>query len=342
MDVFNDYGDSVAIAFLASKGPMIEASKKGFDAYERSDFKATIAELTPLSDDGNFYAQLLLGYIYLCGFGVEVDSKKAFKLLSDPAYYGVNIAQIFLGIMHSKGDGVEQNYGKAFDWFKLAAESGYSEGYFLLGQMYLDGEGVDQNFKEARKCFIMAREKGHPEAQKFLNKMDDKGMGRRIMSGSVDYAREYADLLSSPDVGNDGFYGTTNVFVYCGDNIDKWISLAEAGYVEAQFYSGMRYFNGESVERDYEKALKWFHLAANMDSGSAQFFLGMMYAKGIGVSQDIHIAYLWFDLAASNEDFASIAQRDIVAKLPDFDRDKLKEADIRRLEHSNKYCEEAR
>ncbi len=46
------------------------------------------------------------------------------------------------------------------------------------------------------------------------------------------------------------------------------------------------YTNGEGVTQDYQKALKWYRLAAEQGHADAQNNLGVMYSYGDGVPQD--------------------------------------------------------
>ena len=66
----------------------------------------------------------------------------------------------------------------------------------------------------------------------------------------------------------------------------------------------MMYREGQGVAQDYEKAVKWFRLAAAQGFASAQYNLGNLYDSGHGVKQDYAEAVRWFRLAAAQEDAA--------------------------------------
>ena len=79
----------------------------------------------------------------------------------------------------------------------------------------------------------------------------------------------------------------------------KWYRLAaDLGDAEAQNKLGRMYASGEGVKRDYLEALKWFRLSANQGFPNAQFNLGTMYEDGEGVTQDYNEAVKWYRLAA--------------------------------------------
>ncbi|MGH7316325.1 MAG: tetratricopeptide repeat protein, partial [Candidatus Rokuibacteriota bacterium] len=66
----------------------------------------------------------------------------------------------------------------------------------------------------------------------------------------------------------------------------------------AQYQLGLRYANGDGVERDYAEAVKWYRRAAEQGVAFAQFNLGVRYANGQGVERDPVQAYHWFGVAA--------------------------------------------
>ena len=80
--------------------------------------------------------------------------------------------------------------------------------------------------------------------------------------------------------------------------IDALRARAEAGVAEAQLDLGFMYANGRSVPQDYEKAERWYWLAADQGHTTAQNGLGFMYENGAGVPQDDIEAVRWYRLAA--------------------------------------------
>ena len=61
---------------------------------------------------------------------------------------------------------------------------------------------------------------------------------------------------------------------------------AEQGDVKAQFNLGTCYINGEGVAKDQAEAVKWFRLAAEQGLARAQYNLGTCYTNGEGVPED--------------------------------------------------------
>ena len=67
---------------------------------------------------------------------------------------------------------------------------------------------------------------------------------------------------------------------------------------EEQNRLGVIHAKGQGVPKDYEEAIKWFHMAAEQGHAEAQSNLGGMYFKGEGVPEDDKEAVKWYRLAA--------------------------------------------
>jgi TPR repeat protein len=81
-------------------------------------------------------------------------------------------------------------------------------------------------------------------------------------------------------------------------DIDELRRLAQQGDSNAQTMLGMRYQNGDGVQRDDAEAVRWYRKAAQMGNASGQFNLGKMYQNGRGVAQDNGEAVHWYRKSA--------------------------------------------
>jgi hypothetical protein len=82
----------------------------------------------------------------------------------------------------------------------------------------------------------------------------------------------------------------------------KWYrKAADQGHAKAQYSLGVMYDSGEGVEEDDEQAVDWYRKAAGQGHAMAQSNLGAMYYNGEGVEKNIRRAYLWMSLAANQE-----------------------------------------
>ena len=67
---------------------------------------------------------------------------------------------------------------------------------------------------------------------------------------------------------------------------NQWFKEAEFGNAKAQYELGMRFFNGDGVEKSEKEAVKWWRQAAEKENAAAQYMLGFCYEKGYGVEQN--------------------------------------------------------
>lgn len=67
---------------------------------------------------------------------------------------------------------------------------------------------------------------------------------------------------------------------------------------QTQYSLGMRYEQGDGVEKDPQKAFKYYKLSANQRFAPAQYNLGTCYSNGTGVQQTNQEAIKCYKLAA--------------------------------------------
>jgi hypothetical protein len=80
----------------------------------------------------------------------------------------------------------------------------------------------------------------------------------------------------------------------------KWFTLAATQeHSNSQLMLGKIYYYGEFVKPDFKKALIWNTLAAAQGLSEAQYMLGLIYENGSGVPEDKAEAKKWYILAAS-------------------------------------------
>lgn len=83
-----------------------------------------------------------------------------------------------------------------------------------------------------------------------------------------------------------------------GTALKVWLTPAQAGDTEAQFYVGQIFEKGLGVPPDYAAAAEWYRKAAEQGYASAQINLGSLYETGRGVEQDVQEALKWYRRAA--------------------------------------------
>jgi hypothetical protein len=106
-----------------------------------------------LGDDISLHA---LGVMFLNGFGVKQDYKRAAGYYAQAAERGFAGSQNNLGWMYYNGDGVKKDYGLAIYWLTRSAEQGEGFAYSSIGHMTLKGHGFPQDDLEAYKWLYLA------------------------------------------------------------------------------------------------------------------------------------------------------------------------------------------
>ena len=91
------------------------------------------------------------------------------------------------------------------------------------------------------------------------------------------------------------------------DSLSGLRTLAEQGDPEAQFVLGTMYRDGQGVEKDLSKTIKWWESAAEHGNVDAQFALGNIYSGGFGIARNYVKSYMWFDITAAQTQTAWLA-----------------------------------
>jgi hypothetical protein len=111
----------------------LESAKR---AYEQQDYATALKESTPLAEQGNADAQLILGRMYLMGQGVLKDSDEAIKWFKSAATQGNADAQFFLGSMYLLP---QKDIAEGLKWLRLSAQQGMQDAQYLVGKAYVQG-----------------------------------------------------------------------------------------------------------------------------------------------------------------------------------------------------------
>ena len=257
------------------------------------NFSLAIGYYNKLEDKDHAENAFRLAHLYEAGLGAEVNKPKAVSLylkalmlgyegalikvenlpidsLADPKdvsyiYYkagkGDAQSQYLVGRMYEEGVGLEQNLSKAFENYLKSSEQDYAKAMIALGDMYAKGKQVNRNARLATKYYLKAASLGDEDAEKRLKTID---ITNTLDPNSVDY------------------------LVY----------TANSGVAADQFKLYRKYFYGEGVAVDYDKALEYCQRSAANDYQPAIMTLANLYDKGIIVSRDPKSAFRYYRQAA--------------------------------------------
>eukprot|EP00002_Diphylleia_rotans_P039048 TRINITY_DN8962_c0_g5_i1.p1 TRINITY_DN8962_c0_g5~~TRINITY_DN8962_c0_g5_i1.p1 ORF type:complete len:2655 (+),score=509.32 TRINITY_DN8962_c0_g5_i1:116-8080(+) len=254
---------------------------------------------------------------------VEIGSQEAMKSIRLRAEKGLAPYVRVYGELHRVGSGVEANMEVAMEYLNRAMELGDLEAAFRIGMVQL--ETLDEKQQsgtqdDAEEDDAAQRE----EAVSLVRRAADGGiaaaqyeLGLFVLRGINGCESDVAEAVllleraiqqqSSKDDSEDDPEKTGKQ----GQCVDLDLNLSLDLELRASVLKTMGdlYANIEvdpegnpAVEYDAQVAVRWYHLAAQLDHAGAQCALANMYYSGEGVSQDPIQAFEWYTKAASRDD----------------------------------------
>ena len=150
------------------------ANDESFPLAERDE---AAEQLEQLSEDGDAYAQYIIGTAYRDGGLLIPDTVKAQKLLERAAEQDLDAAQYALGKLHLSDDADVHDSAKGIYWLKRSADSGNDYAAYRLGKEYLSGNNVSKDTAAAAEYLRQAANNGNAYAQYLLGKLHLTGEG---------------------------------------------------------------------------------------------------------------------------------------------------------------------
>ncbi len=228
-------------------------------------------------------AAMLLGKVYLTGWGIVRDPKQAQHYYQKAAEFGFIPANYILGEFYEYGTAGETSMAKAVPLFTKAAHVGYAPAQYELGVAYYNGDGVAQDKQTAAAWLVEAAKHGNADALYAVGNMYDQG-----------------DTLPNDP---------SKAIIYFKE-------AAQLGHPDAEDALGLYFYTGTAVAKDLPLARKLFAEAARGRSADAMFNLAVMMANGEGGLKDMASAYVYMRLAQQlGVDKAGPAADELLAKL---------------------------
>ncbi len=275
------------------------------------------SELLKLAEDGDAYAQALVGFRKFFGphQGMNEEQVKASQTSgiqwlkkSADAGHPVGLAALALAKIWSDEFEDETN---AESYHQLAYKSGLFDGLdnrcpewqLLAGLAHVDQSGSEEELTESIKWIQSAAQSGLAFAQFFMGYAYTEGLGlSQEPEKAVRWFRQAAEQgdayaqISLANAYRDG--------VGVEENFEEAIlwyrEPASQGYAEAQYHIGLAHWLGLGLPENKQEAVKWFRLAANQGHSDAQDYVGDAYWDGLGVVRNRQEAVKWYQIAAEN------------------------------------------
>ena len=135
---------------------------------ERSD---AVSEMGKLAENGDMYAQYLMGKLWRDGPLLIPDSVNARYWLEQATEQGHLIAQYSLAKLYLSDDVEVRDIRLGLNWLYTAAVNGSSCAMYRLAKECLKGEHIQKDTARAAEWFTRSAERGNPYAQYMLGKL---------------------------------------------------------------------------------------------------------------------------------------------------------------------------
>ncbi|KAI8875157.1 HCP-like protein, partial [Backusella circina FSU 941] len=259
---------------------------------------------------GNINATYKLASMYLHGYGVSQDLKKA-KMLEVSAESGHVLSQYKLGILALDTKSSYYNTKEAIKWLKMASSGGFINAHYSLGLLLETDYSSKKENRKIISLYQMAVDKGHELASFKLAQLYHNGIKKdyleafRLYTLAAEQGHQPAQLaicVSSepawtckknqlPDIAMTGELDYVSCF-------QMWEYVADQGDVELQYSLGMTY-EENNTDLSLSEAARWYSRAADCSHNLALYHLGRLYEVGRGVNQDYSEAIKYYQIASN-------------------------------------------
>ena len=195
------------------------------------------------------------------------------------------------------GKSVIEGLKEGEEWLTKAAENGYAEAYEELGNMYAYAN--DESFINPEKAIECFKKAGLDSATCALG-------AYYLDNGEIEKGIEQYEKAAANEDGT--AMSLLGDLYYEGELVERdfdkayaWYSKAFTRYFESTYFGlGRCYLYGAGVERNEKKAVRYLKKAARYVE-EAKFELGNCYFNGWGVPVNKELAKKLWDQAAKNE-----------------------------------------
>ena len=155
-------GVSSTVAAVPAKPLTVdELVRRGDTARLTKNYTLAVASYREAAEQGNAYAQNLLGDLYQSGLGVTTDYLQAAQWYRKAADQGDALAQFNLAVLYQMGWGLSMDYVQAAQWYRKAADQELPRAQYSLSVMYHNGWGVSRNQAQAQSWLQRATANGY-------------------------------------------------------------------------------------------------------------------------------------------------------------------------------------
>jgi uncharacterized protein len=317
-----------------------------------------VAQLQAKADAGNPDAQVSLGRAYEDANGVPQSDRQAVKWYMAAAEQGNAKAQNNLGSMFRSGLGVDQDKAEATRWYRKAAKQENPNAMFNMGTAYYNGDGVGVDETAAYSWFLLGQHFGSLPAADAAKRMQDEAA--KLKSDALE---KIGDMYQKGDELPQRSSEAINWYRKAAENGEGRVQIklanlllrnqsgspdfaeahrlcekaASLRYSPGAYCLGQIYDHGWGVERDLQRAAKWYGDAANMGLAIAALRVGEMYWKGEGLNRDKISAYEFVYIASSSDIPEAKQEREMLEK--ELTRKEVEKGKAKAVEWSHQHAQ---
>ncbi len=287
----------------AKKGNILARLNTAFAEKESPTVRMCICnmlfpEILKMSEAGDIFAQNELADLYLYGFGISPDVKKAIYWLKKAGDRGFWRPLNKLGEVYLSDGRIKKDVKAARECFQKAADMGYGEAEANLGYLYYNEKPTHpEKCAWYMKCAFAHGFLHDADAACFLGEIYTAGDGvKKDEAEGLAWAKRSADLGNGRGMRNLGLHyekgwGTPQN----SERAIYWYKKsAEAGFADGMIACGVALREtGKEAE-----AVPYFQNAAEKGYPPGMVWYASCYLYGIGTEVNRETALLWLKRAA--------------------------------------------
>jgi len=133
----------IAVLMILSLDAYAKDIEDAVDAMRAGNFAEAYCIMRPLAEAGDADAQYNIGWMYLNGYGLQVNDNLALQWWERASEQGHADANLSIGMLYSLGEGeVPKDLNKAIDYYLIAVEDGQEDAITFLHSMMMRNDPV--------------------------------------------------------------------------------------------------------------------------------------------------------------------------------------------------------
>ncbi len=139
--------------------------ERGDEAYEEGDIKKAVTFWKTGAKYGEVDSQFMLGFLYLQGEDIPLDTQKAATLLAKAFDHGSETIRITIALAYYKNKAHAPADIKALEQFEKAIDKQGRIAQYNLGMLFITGDADIKNMKKGAALIKKAKDAGLLEAK---------------------------------------------------------------------------------------------------------------------------------------------------------------------------------